>query len=500
MVRSFSRVGLLVLTTTLVACSNSIQNSGTFSPQATFNAFSQIEAELYDSQSGTQKEPTSDTGLGQNVGYIDPGDTLTYNSVSFGASANKMFFRVASASTGGTIEVHESTSGGPLLGKVTVPNTGDWQNWTTVSSAVNISPATRKLVLVFRGTASYGLMNINWFKFQQATADTTAPSKPAGLTSSSVTSNSVKLSWTASTDNVGVSGYDIFKNGSKTASSTSTSYTVTGLAASTSYTFTVKARDAAGNLSVASDAITAKTSATSASVDLTDPRKKDIAMQLVSSAENSSLDWRAQYAYIEDIQDGRGYTAGIIGFCSGTGDMLELVEAYSRSKPGNVLEKYLPALRQVNGTDSHAGLDPNFPADWRTAAHDTLFQQAQDSERDRVYFNPAVQQARADGLRALGQFIYYDAMVMHGPGSDPVSFGGIRATALSRAKSPAQGGNETTYLHAFLDARVAAMKTEEAHSDTSRVDTAQRVFLNNGNLDLNTPLSWQVYGDSYFIP
>ena len=56
-------------------------------------------------------------------------------------------------------------------------------------------------------------------------------------------------------------------------------------------------------------------------------------MQLVSSAENSSLDWRAQFDYIEDIGDGRGYTAGIIGFCSGTGDMLELVEDYTRRSP-----------------------------------------------------------------------------------------------------------------------------------------------------------------------
>ena len=44
------------------------------------------------------------------------------------------------------------------------------------------------------------------------------------------------------------------------------------------------------------------------------------------------------------------------------------------------------------------------------------------------------------------------------------------------------------------------MKTEEAHSDTSRVDTAQRVFLNNGNFDLNPPLDWKVYGDPFTIP
>ncbi len=236
-----------------------------------------------------------------------------------------------------------------------------------------------------------------------------------------------------------------------------------------------------------------------AATGLDDPAKKEIAMQIVCSAENSSLDWQAQYKYIEDIDDGRGYTAGIIGFCSGTGDMLELVELYADRKPGNVLQKYLPALREVDGSDSHDGLDPHYTDDWETAAQDTVFQQCQNDERDRVYFNPAVSQGKSDGLRTLGQFCYYDAIVMHGPGSDATSFGGIRSRALSTATPPSQGGDETTYLNAFLDARVWAMKQEEAHSDTSRVDTAQRVFLRNGNLDLNTPLDWQVYGDPYHI-
>ncbi|MEU8893533.1 chitosanase [Streptomyces sp. NPDC048442] len=239
--------------------------------------------------------------------------------------------------------------------------------------------------------------------------------------------------------------------------------------------------------------------ANAAAPGLDDPAKKEVAMKLVSSAENSSLDWKAQYKYIEDIGDGRGYTAGIIGFCSGTGDMLDLVRLYTQRKPGNRLAKYLPALEDVNGTDSHAGLDPKFTKDWATAAKDSAFQEAQRDERDRVYFNPAVAQAKADGLRALGQFAYYDAIVMHGDGTDPTTFSNIRKRAFKKAKPPAQGGDETAYLHAFLDARVWAMQQEEAHSDTSRVDTAQRVFLNNGNLDLNTPLDWQVYGDSFHI-
>jgi chitosanase len=104
--------------------------------------------------------------------------------------------------------------------------------------------------------------------------------------------------------------------------------------------------------------------------------------------------------------------------------------------------------------------------------------------------------ARADGLRALGQFAYYDAAVMHGMSG----LRGIRADARRKAQTPYQGGDETASLSAFLDARVGEMRTEEAHQDVTRVETAQRVFLKNGNLDLNTPLTWKVYGDTFTIP
>jgi chitosanase len=254
-------------------------------------------------------------------------------------------------------------------------------------------------------------------------------------------------------------------------------------------------------LSSAAPAPLAAQSASSALAtgDLSVAAKKEIAMKLVSSAENSSLDWKAQYKYIEDIGDGRGYTAGIVGFCSGTGDMLELVEAYTNSVPDNPLAKYLPALRKVNGTDSHTGLGSAFESAWKQAAATTAFQSAQNSERDRVYFNPAVSQGKSDGLSNLGQFAYYDAIVMHGPGTDHSSFGGIRSAAIKKAKPPSQGGDEATYLKAFFTARKVVMNEEEAHSDTSRVDTEQLVFLNAGNFDLHTPLKWKVYGDSYTI-
>jgi chitosanase len=230
------------------------------------------------------------------------------------------------------------------------------------------------------------------------------------------------------------------------------------------------------------------------------PDKKELAAKIVASAENSTLDWRAQYSYIDDIGDGNGYTAGIVGFCSGTEDMLDLVERYTKTHPGNALEPFLPALRDVNGSDSHEGLDPGFTDAWKAEAEKPDFRKAQDEQRDRFYFEPAVRQAKMDGLSTLGQFIYYDAMVLHGNGTTEHAFYGIRETALTKAKTAAEGGDETAYLNAFLDARRGAMKANPAHRhDISRIDTAEQVFLDRKNMELATPLEWKVYGDPYRV-
>jgi chitodextrinase len=89
----------------------------------------------------------------------------------------------------------------------------------------------------------------------QAT-DTTPPSEPTNLTATLTTSSSIALSWNASTDNVGVGGYRVYRNGTEVGSVTSgTSYTNTGLSANTTYTFYVIAYDTSGNSSTASSTI-----------------------------------------------------------------------------------------------------------------------------------------------------------------------------------------------------------------------------------------------------
>lgn len=96
------------------------------------------------------------------------------------------------------------------------------------------------------------------------TLDTSDPTAPTGVTSSNVTETSATLSWTAATDNVGVTSYEVFKNGTSIGSTSNTSFEVTGLTAGQTYSMTVKAKDAAGNVSLASTAHSLTTADTTA--------------------------------------------------------------------------------------------------------------------------------------------------------------------------------------------------------------------------------------------
>jgi chitodextrinase len=96
---------------------------------------------------------------------------------------------------------------------------------------------------------------------QAPVADTIAPSIPASLTATAVSSTQINLSWTASNDNVGVTGYRVFRNDVQVGTPTTTSYSDTGLTASTTYAYTVAATDAAGNVSALSTSVNGTTQA-----------------------------------------------------------------------------------------------------------------------------------------------------------------------------------------------------------------------------------------------
>ncbi len=92
-----------------------------------------------------------------------------------------------------------------------------------------------------------------------AAADAQAPTVPTGLTASAISTTQVNLSWTASTDNVGVTGYKVYRGGVQVGTPAGTNFIDTGLTTSTSYSYTVAACDAAGNCSAQSSAASATT-------------------------------------------------------------------------------------------------------------------------------------------------------------------------------------------------------------------------------------------------
>jgi parallel beta-helix repeat protein len=186
--------------------------------------------------------------------------------------------------TGGTAITQSGQSGGPGLaydsaidrivgwaGGDTVylydANTDSWtsQTFTGGPGASNIngtykrwaySPASDVFVVVNSvDNNAYSL------RLSPPVADTVAPSVPTNLGANTVSNVEIDLAWTASTDNVGVAGYQIYRNGSQVALSPTNSYQDTGLTASTTYTYTVAAYDSSSNVSAQSTSASATTGA-----------------------------------------------------------------------------------------------------------------------------------------------------------------------------------------------------------------------------------------------
>jgi len=123
------------------------------------------------------------------------------------------------------------------------------------------------------------------------TPDTTAPSQPSGLTANAVSSSQINLSWSASTDNVAVTGYQVLRNGTLlTSLGNVTTYQDTGLAATTTYTYRVRALDAAGNVSSLS---TAASATTLAAADTTAPTTPTGLTANAVSSSQINLSWSA---------------------------------------------------------------------------------------------------------------------------------------------------------------------------------------------------------------
>ncbi|ATB28922.1 chitosanase [Melittangium boletus] len=295
-----------------------------------------------------------------------------------------------------------------------------------------------------------------------------------------------------------------------TQSGTTCTYSrTTGLTvnAGASYTFyystTSSASFTAGNVQISDPSCGGGTTEPPPSSDMTANQRK-VAEAITSIWENDTP--TLAYAYAENIWDGRGYTNGRAGFCTGTGDAIMVVECYKNLRSasnGNLLAKYMPGLTTINNRflstgqnqASTAELDAlgNWKSDWAASYNNTTtradFKSCQDQVVERLYFSPSINEAKKWGLTsALSKAAFYDAYINHGSLS---TFIKAANTALgnSAQTAPAVGRNgitESAFLQKFLEKR-----RDVLYNDSTWREAVDRVALyeklrRQGNWDLNT--------------
>jgi len=131
-------------------------------PVDDLNPYERVEGETIAWTGGVEVEDCSEGG--RNVASIENNDYIKVKSVDFGTGAISFEATVASAGSGGSIELHLESQTGSLLGTCTVPGTGGWQTWDSVNCDVNTVAGTHDLFLVFKG-GNGALFNLDWWQF-----------------------------------------------------------------------------------------------------------------------------------------------------------------------------------------------------------------------------------------------------------------------------------------------------------------------------------------------
>jgi len=137
---------------------------------------------------GVQTEACSEGGT--NVGWIDAGDWMAYAARSFTAGTYTFRFRVASLNGGGNLKL-DLNAGATQLGSVSVPSTGGWQTWTTISMSVSIAAGTHSVGI----NAGAGGWNINWYEFETAGGTVATPTPATNATPTPTTAATTGTLW-----------------------------------------------------------------------------------------------------------------------------------------------------------------------------------------------------------------------------------------------------------------------------------------------------------------
>jgi glucose/arabinose dehydrogenase len=254
------------------------------------------------------------------------GSSVEYTVNAAQAGTHSLVFRYAHAS-GVDRPLNISVNGGtPKL--LSFPSTPAWDSWATASTTVTLNAGSNKI----RATATTAQGGPNADRLTVdfvAPADTIAPSVPTGLRSTGKSSTTVSLAWNAATDNVGVVGYDIYQHGQLVTSVGNVLQgTASGLIPNTDYDWTVFAKDAAGNVSLASNNVLVRTDpapadniAPSVPGNLRSPGKAATSVDLAWNASTDNVGVAGYDIFRDGVQsgtaDGSATTTTVAGLTTG---------------------------------------------------------------------------------------------------------------------------------------------------------------------------------------
>ncbi len=193
--------------------------------------------------------------------------------------------------------------------------------------------------------------------------------------------------------------------------------------------------------------------------------KRDLFYKIISVFEyDSSI---PQYCEIFKLEDGRGLTAGIVGFTTAYDDFRLLIDEYSRLNKSNLLKKYSNDLTTI---DQNTKKMKSLISDWKSACDDRMFYTAQDNIADKLYYLPALDHAEKLGVKSsVGQLILFDTIIQHGNSNDPDGLPSIIKKANRKVGgSPRDGFNENDWLKAFVLIRKSVLENPN-NSDTKDV-------------------------------
>lgn len=212
-----------------------------------------VSANAIDGNLGTR---WSASGSGEWI-QLDLDDSYTVEAISIA------FYKGDERAS--SFDIQTSTNG---TSWTTVYSNGTSSGSTLEFETFDITDSTAQYVRYIgdgNSVNAWNSLNEIELTIQTGTPDTTAPSTPTGLATSNITPTTIDLDWSVSSDNVAVTGYDIYIDGNYAASVSANSVTITTLTPQTTYTFSVSAHDAAGNESAQSSTASATTTSASTS-------------------------------------------------------------------------------------------------------------------------------------------------------------------------------------------------------------------------------------------